>query len=58
MGCGIASVGALSMLGGCTGLNLNEGQRRKPNVVVVMTNDQGCGDVGYYGNPHLMTPVI
>ena len=31
---------------------------RKPNVVLIMTDDQGYGDLGSHGNPHLKTPVM
>ena len=30
----------------------------RPNVVVVMTDDQGFGDLGVHGNPHLRTPAL
>jgi len=29
-----------------------------PSVVLVMTDDQGWGDVGYHGHPHLRTPHL
>lgn len=29
-----------------------------PNVLVVMTDDQGYGDLGFHGNPVLKTPVL
>ena len=32
--------------------------RRQPNVVLVMTDDQGYGDLGCTGNPWLRTPNI
>lgn len=32
--------------------------RRKPNVVVVLTDDQGWGDLGFTGNTNLATPNI
>lgn len=30
----------------------------KPNFVLCMADDQGWGDVGYNGHPHLKTPVL
>jgi arylsulfatase A-like enzyme len=31
---------------------------RKPNVILCMTDDQGWGDTGYNGHPHLKTPHL
>ncbi len=31
---------------------------KRPNVVLCMTDDQGWGDVAYYGHKHLKTPVL
>ncbi|HUT32388.1 MAG TPA: sulfatase-like hydrolase/transferase [Planctomycetota bacterium] len=30
----------------------------RPNIVLCMTDDQGWGDTGYTGHPHLKTPVL
>ncbi len=30
----------------------------KPNVIIMMTDDQGYGDLGMHGNPYLKTPNI
>ncbi|MEQ9441345.1 MAG: arylsulfatase [Cyclobacteriaceae bacterium] len=30
----------------------------RPNVLLIITDDQGYGDLGYTGNPHVKTPVI
>ncbi len=34
------------------------GRQSRPNVLLIITDDQGFGDLGYYGNPHVKTPVI
>lgn len=31
---------------------------RKPNVIIVITDDQGYGDLGYHGNPYVKTPNL
>lgn len=31
---------------------------RPPNVVLIVTDDQGWGDFGFHGNPHLKTPHL
>ncbi len=33
-------------------------QPKKPNVIFVLTDDQGYGDLGATGNPHIHTPHI
>src|SRR5690349_21470371 len=34
------------------------GQPKRPNVVVVITDDQGHGDLGFHGNPQIKTPNL
>ncbi|GAB3661659.1 arylsulfatase [Echinicola sediminis] len=33
-------------------------QSQKPNVILIITDDQGYGDLGFTGNPHVQTPNI
>ncbi len=33
-------------------------EKLHPNVIIIMTDDQGYGDLGITGNPHIKTPVI
>src|SRR5687767_14516727 len=36
----------------------SEAARRAPNVVIVMTDDQGYGELSCHGNPYLKTPNL
>ncbi len=33
-------------------------KKSHPNVIIIMTDDQGYGDFGITGNPHVQTPII
>ena len=33
-------------------------EQERPNVIIIITDDQGYGDLGYTGNPHVKTPHI
>lgn len=39
-------------------LNHNLQAQDKPNIIIMMSDDQGYGDIGAHGNPYLKTPHI
>ncbi len=46
----------------CLGLLINSCSKKenleKPNIILIMTDDQGWGQTGYYNHPVLKTPNI
>jgi len=51
----LASVGFLSFLSSC---QAEKTQKEKPNVILILTDDQGYGDFSCHGNPVIKTPVL
>lgn len=39
-------------------INLNDADVRRPNIVLIITDDQGYGDLSCHGNPILETPHL
>ncbi len=51
-------VGILALILASTTINVEAAEPRPPNVVVILTDDQGWGDLSLHGNTNLSTPNI
>jgi arylsulfatase A-like enzyme len=41
-----------------TNLACAQGKPKQPNVIIILTDDQGHGDLGFHGNPVIKTPNL
>jgi len=58
MGAATAAAGSFLILSSLATLKCTSGKTKRPNVVLVMTDDQGYGDIGAHSSPYVKTPTL
>jgi len=54
----LGSIAGTVITGSFSACNSSKEKARKPNVIIVLTDDQGYGDFSVHGHPVLQTPVL
>lgn len=54
---GAAAIGVI-VLAAASRPAVGAGEARRPNVLLIITDDQGYGDLGFHGNPRIRTPNL
>lgn len=55
---GVAAAGAVGLSGCAVTLQVADDKRKKPNILLILVDDLGYGDLGCYGAKDLRTPHI
>ena len=50
--------GMFIMVSGCHHIPSEDSDILLPNIILIMSDDQGHGDLGFHGNPDIKTPVL
>ncbi len=54
----IISISIVLLVFSCKPIQQQKDTIEKPNVLLIITDDQGYGDLGYHGNPDIQTPGL